>query len=121
MTDNEIIKALECCKHKKYLYCKECNFFGSASCNSHLVASAIDLINRQKAEIEGLTINKNAFGLGMIREKERADNARAEAIKKFAERLKHSTCCIAQCHFTYGEVEYHIDRLVKEMVGDSDV
>lgn len=47
-----------------------------------------DTINRQKAEIEKLTINMNAFGLGMKREKERADSARADAVKEFAEKLK---------------------------------
>lgn len=40
--------------------------------------------------------------------------AKAEAVKEFAERLKYRTCCIPQLHFTYGEVEYHIDNLVKE-------
>lgn len=41
-----------------------------------------------KAEIERLTVNMNAFGLGMKREKERADTARAEAIKEFWDRLQ---------------------------------
>jgi hypothetical protein len=43
---------------------------------------------------------------------------RAEAIKEFAERLKYKTCCIPQCHFTYAEVEFKIDNLVKEMTED---
>lgn len=41
----------------------------------------------QQAEIERLTINMNAFGLGMKREKEKADIIRAEAIKEFAEKV----------------------------------
>ena len=50
-TDKEIIKALECCQHKTYSHCKECVFCGSPSCNSHLATKALDLINRQQAEI----------------------------------------------------------------------
>lgn len=40
-----------------------------------------------RKEVERLTINMNAFGLGMKRESERADTARAEAIKEYVERL----------------------------------
>lgn len=44
MTDNEIIKALECCSENQHRYCRrEC------------MKEALDLINRQKAEIERLT------------------------------------------------------------------
>lgn len=48
------------------------------------------------------------------------DSSRAEAIKAFAERLKYKTCCIAQCHFNYAEVEFAIDTLVKEMTEDNN-
>lgn len=53
MTDNEIIKALECCQKTD---CNNCpNDFGN--CYANLVGYsryALDLINRQKAEIENL-------------------------------------------------------------------
>lgn len=52
MTDNEIIKALKCCgrKHneKNDTYCKECH----SENGKGRVEVVIDLINRQKAEIE---------------------------------------------------------------------
>jgi hypothetical protein len=48
-----------------------------------------DQINEQLEEIERLTINMNAFGLGMKREKERADTTRAEAIKEFADEIDY--------------------------------
>lgn len=77
---------------------------GSAEGN-HKYLEAVKVIedeyNRQKAEIERLTINMNAFGLGMKREKERADNARAEAVKEFAERLNKE---FAQCQREYRAV-----------------
>lgn len=51
MTDKEIIKALECCGN--YCYCKECVYKG-LECNVLLNRDSLDLINRQKAEIEKL-------------------------------------------------------------------
>lgn len=57
MSDNEIIKALECCS--KGGLCDDCNFNdGDGSnligCTSELAAHALALINQQKAEIERL-------------------------------------------------------------------
>ena len=53
MTDNEIIKALECCV--KGLECKNCpanpHKGNYGYCTSLLLKAALDLINRQKAEI----------------------------------------------------------------------
>ena len=79
---------------------------------------SLDLINRQKAEIERLTINMNAFGLGMKREKERADTARAEAIKEFAERVK------LDFYYEFDEIipsimADKIDNLAKEMTEET--
>lgn len=136
MTDNEIIKALECCISNKCT-CSECSYeytkhikneefevmsngksYDEWSCDEWLKCDLLDLINRQKAEIERLTINMNAFGLGMKREKERADNARAEAVKEFAERLKEECGNVARMEFggfTYFCVGFEFfDNLVKE-------
>lgn len=52
MTDNEIIKALECCSY--YDVCLNCPCFSFCGCTPELLESALDLINRQKAEIERL-------------------------------------------------------------------
>lgn len=54
-----------------------------------------DIAEKQKKDIEQLTINMNAFGLGMKREKERADNA----IREFAKFLigKARNGCIKLC------------------------
>lgn len=100
MTDKEIIQALED-------WIK--NFDGKAV-DFITLNLALDLINRQQEEIEKLTINMNAFGLGMKREKERADTIRADTIKEFADRLKAEAL---NWLVTVGE----IDDLVKEMVG----
>lgn len=56
MTDNEIIKALECCG-KSPPVCHECKYKGKCNridCYDYLKRDAVDLINRQKAEIERL-------------------------------------------------------------------
>ncbi|MBQ8396686.1 MAG: hypothetical protein IJX53_00630 [Clostridia bacterium] len=122
MTDNEIIKALEYCSVLGNDRCDaNCTMFYNgittkSACMKKLHELSLDLINRQKAEIERLTINMNAFGLGMKREKERADTARAEAIKEFAERL--------ESNFGYGwvlgsAVKTHIDNLAKEMTEET--
>lgn len=68
--------------NSKNAECKECG-----SRTSESIEKLQKQIAEKNAEIERLTINMNAFGLGMKREKERADTARAEAIKEFAERV----------------------------------
>ena len=86
MTDEQIIKALECCISAES--CCVCGY--TKMCDGTTIHQfALDLINRQQAEIEKLTINMNAFGLGMKREKERADTIRAEAIKEFANEFEY--------------------------------
>ena len=57
MTDNEIIKALECCSDwENANTCKECPFYEELDCatTDRLDKYALNLINRQKAEIERL-------------------------------------------------------------------
>lgn len=52
MTDNEIIKALGQCETQKY--CSDCPYLERIGCKKHLYQDALDLINRQKAEIARL-------------------------------------------------------------------
>lgn len=54
MTDNEIIKALECLTGGFNILCHECAFNGKFPCRENAAKAALDLINRQKAEIEEL-------------------------------------------------------------------
>lgn len=119
MTDKEIIQALECHTHgiESNLNCCDCDYIQFQDCSQRMSCDALDLINRQQAEIEKLTINMNAFGLGMKREKERADTIRAEAIKECLDKLK------SHWRFKGGVVpcnEIHeiIDETYKETVGE---
>lgn len=58
MTDNEIIRALECCASWN-MTCRACPYvgiFAARQCERNLSRDAFDLIKRQQAEIERLQI-----------------------------------------------------------------
>ena len=112
MTDNDIIKAL-----KEILSILCCN--GDLQMAS-TVSDGINLINRQKAEIDYW--KRNAFDGCM--ERDRIDKkAKAEAIKEFADRLKADIVEDHEnplnCSFPVVTAQY-VDKLVKEMVGDNN-
>ena len=69
LSDNEIIKALECCIHDDYDYCKECPYLKNKPCHEGLIQDAFDLINRQKEEIESLKDKLN-HSIGIDNSKE---------------------------------------------------
>lgn len=95
MTDNEIIKALECCINDD---CDNCpDTFGN--CEHNAMRNSLDLINHQKAEIERLKeeremLLKECKRCGRRKDKRtrklknQLKTARKKAIKEFAERLK---------------------------------
>lgn len=134
MTDNEIIKALECCSKahgvrdcislKCPLFDKERHLFLCIHDDTDLFGISLDLINRQKAEIERLTAMleaaedylyplpfKNAFDDELAK-------AKSEAIQEFADRLKIYSCRLKDGHDMVDVI--CIDNLVKEMVGDNN-
>ena len=124
MTDNEIIKALERCgMHRECCYCNSVEECGNKRV---LTASTLDLINRQKAEIERLQkAGKEAVNcftrmgtLYKIKCKE-LEVAKSEAIKEFAERLKEMATSTFYEERKYVDTE-DIDNLVKEMEGGSN-
>ena len=124
-TDDEIIKALECCAQPDPI-CKECPYYDpylKYPCANQLKWAALNLIDRQKAEIERLKkIGDDKTSEVMrhdasIRElHKQLETAKPEAIKDFAEKLK----------FEFDDFYYSnedalletadlIDDLVKEM------
>lgn len=127
MTDNEIIKALECCNgwDGRCLNCP-LNREGT-NCKEKLNSYAFDLINRQKAKIESLEKELMKCKL----EKELLYNVSVEkqniAIKEFAERLKEKICCEDDCGHHCFDCCYEckdyvpvVDKLVKEMTEVSE-
>ena len=112
MTDNEIIKALECCGRESCNGCPYRN--GKCHQGNPMIRDARDLINRQKAEIESL--KKTAFDKGLdlsVIYK----IAKDKAIKDFAKQVKMELC------YEFGgllpsSIANRIDNLVKEMTGE---
>lgn len=117
MSDEEIIEKLnKIVKEKETMY-----WFDE-------IKSALDLINRQQAEIEKLeSANDEKFSQWhILSEKtkqhyadlynEAKDILKAEAVKEFAEKLKEIVEFTDDTYECW-EIEGYIDNLVKEMVG----
>lgn len=105
-TDDEIVKALNCCGSEN---CRGCPYW-DYKCHggNQMIRDALDLINRQKAEIERLQKHNTKM----------AHKHYCDGIKEFAERLKKE---IRDAYFAYeadSQCEY-IDTLVKEMTGEN--
>lgn len=140
LTDTEVIKALECCYKDG---CKKCPLWEcKGNCFEELIKhNVLDLINRQKAEIEKLTEQLDGETVENMRlghEIERlqkeglqlnktfmdfVNNQESEAIKEFADRLKSEFVIKPHYHkltIQIGDIiREAIDNLVKEMVGES--
>ena len=141
MTDNDIIKALECCTVCSSIEtCGECPYVECPTrkgCVGEMVKDALDLINRlqydveikesviktlfvdidkKKAEIERL---QNAYKQCAWERDiflDELKTAKSEAIKEFAERLKEEAT--VDDDSTWWVANIDIDNLVKEMVGE---
>lgn len=112
MTDEQIIKALECCINGN---CDDC-YNVLFNCMHNAITNALDLINRQKAKIERLQTRNDELNI-------LNKMAAQEAIKEFAERLKQNINEsiglywdeIAGGYYLAKNVIDDIDNLVKEM------
>ena len=138
MTENEIIKALEWCFQLRL--CVDCpmrteGYFSHSgnACRSALMKNALDLINRQKAEIERLNgavqewvdgkclSQKHLLMIGKLQNE--IEQAKSKAIKEFAERLKANVEGDINRVYMLGsgsvghlcKFKDDIDNLVKEM------
>ena len=130
MTDNEIIKALECCIHSCCVGCP-CADDDANSCN-YDKKYVLDLINRQKAEIEELKdilekVPTNAYDLQVEASEKLENQIKSEAIKECLARVKNyiKTHCnpYGKPDFDYDtsiKILNFIDNLVKEMTEPSE-
>lgn len=113
MTDNEITKALMICKNGSLLPpCQKCSFSNENKCLGKLHDNALDLINRQRAEIEKLT-NKCDDCAGCTQWECDCSLIKDELVKEFANRLKEEI--EIELHYKGDIVRRVIDNLVKEM------
>lgn len=111
----EVIATTRNCNECKIRNCK----WGTCNCSQITANAALDLINRQEAEIEKL---KGSTIVSNIMESQRIKReAKAEAYKEFAERLNEEAQ-IADCFDSYNMVvgTHFIDNLLKEMVGEEE-
>lgn len=119
MTDEEIVKALECCISDNCRECPLTNVIRSRGCAA-LWANAFDLIKRQKEEINALNGNTEKYIAECEkRSREIVEDYRkeikSEAIKDFAKRYK------SEINNRYEDIAYKdlffkaIDNIVKEM------
>ena len=112
MTDNEIIKALNgSILNAKRIDCK------AWSLEVYKLENALDLINRQKAEIEQWKEEANRYQNLWCIATDDIFKAKSEAIKEFVEKLKER----ANRKF-FETLDYvstiEIDDLVEEMLGE---
>ena len=104
MTDNDIKIVLELL-HKRILHSKIAEEVTEAEIMT--LVEVVDLINRQKAEIESLKHRKTEL---QIRNQE-LQHEKSEAIKEFAEKLKNCFCVSKE----YLDIMNIIDNLIKVM------
>lgn len=117
MADNEIKKAWECCIPLSERKCKECPYHEFRfRCITQLIKDTIDLINRQNEEIEALKIENQSLRSAANSYKIHHNEARAESVKEFAERLKETKFKQGNDYIIYAS---NIDILAEEMVGDN--
>ena len=124
-TDEEIIEALDLCTQQNgSIPCYDCPCWNDdeQECKGIDYTATLDLIKRQKAEIEKL--NKKVEELSDVLSdtiKIRYAEAKVEAYKEFAERLKRSTVMAVMGNKIYAvTTSKGVDNLLKEMVGEQE-
>lgn len=124
MTDTEIIKALECCITDE-------GFEGIIFVE--LIKDALDLINRQKTEIERLEAEADQIAedySNLVIEKDELfdeaekliKKAKAEAVKEFADRLHDEVFIMSRTpegDIDFNDFEVLLRKIQKETVGDA--
>lgn len=135
MTDKEIESSLKVIATTRN--CNECKIrnckWGTCNCSQITANAALDLINRQKTEIERLKCEMGkllpkdcSYAMQMEVSNKLESQIKSEAIKEFAEKLKEkiSDCHIVSdgeyCGFDCGDVHECIDNILKEMVGEEE-
>lgn len=130
MTDEEIIKALECCAKYRWVACVDCSQVRLKTCKGVNPDIILDLINRQKVEIEKLQKLQQVQADRIIEERGRRyelastvsilnkqiKTAKSEAIREFAMRFIeiYSNCSLSSS-VSIDMVVCDIKRLIKEM------
>lgn len=108
MTDNEIIKAMQCVIGND-VNCSECTYQKALpfpSCRNRCAKNALDLIDRQKAEIEQWKEEANKYQNLWCIAVDDIEKVKSEVIKEFENKL---------LHYTYGELNNMIYLTTNEL------
>ena len=129
MEDKEIINALECCS-KMSLYhipCEDCPAIHENCLSGRILTKqALDLINRQKAEIERLTLEYAGFQAGVKQFAKDGKKVKADVITELAVILKrridfYRGCDDLDYNSVLNALEQDIHNLEKELAGENIV
>lgn len=124
MTDNEIVKALECYRgHKLFTF--------NGKKPEIYIHDIIDLINHLKAEIEQLKEIKSPIVAKQLNTENNINIAqiKSEAYREFADKVKmeaeNATCVYEPDRPQADNMVYHIsnirlNKILKELVGEDD-
>lgn len=124
MTDNEIVEALKLCTTQDgSIPCYDCPCWNDdeQECEGIDYTATLDLINRQKAEIEELKNYVNRCKSGKEYWVKCLLEKPSEALKEFAERMRE--CCASNSDLSadaYLSVTTDINCVLKEMVGEEN-
>ena len=119
MTDNEIIKAFECCNNDG---CENCPNRPTC-CEIDVADEILNIINRQKAENERLQKEAERWKSAMMGECmlsacPNKEQLKSEAYREFAVRFKHMAMAVRKSisdNCTYIVDDEFIDRILKEL------
>ncbi len=116
MTDNDIVKALECCDDEEVLHwCTGCPYYDKENdfCQEDLHRDALDLINRQKAKIEYYKKNRDKCQEDAMFLAKKCDELQAEI-----ERLKKENNHFADIGKMYSEIKAEAVKEFAEKVNN---
>lgn len=116
MNDNEIIKALECCGREKDNNCDNCPLteLQLSECTAKVATDALNLINRQKVEIERLNETLDIYAVEFD---SKFESVKSEAIKEFEEEIEKR--CVAGGIYP-AFVKATINRVKEKMTEDNE-
>lgn len=106
MTDEQIIKAYECCYGSEPCYKTGCPLFRDLNCDETLHKAMVDLINRQKAKIEALQMDNAQLHSDIINANMNLEHMTAEI-----ERLKDVKFRYEILQKNYDEIEQQLHYL----------
>ena len=134
MTDNEIIKALEC-HASDAEFCKLCPLTNEEWCSVKLARNTLDLINRKDSKIAELTEENNHQQAEIERLKQNLEEAHIDIrehlseIERLQKLLDGAEICIDELEYALDKVGHSNSRvddalekynnLVEEMVGET--